>query len=127
MEAVSQDLLAGRFKIEREVGRGGVGIVYRAFDQSSRQHVALKIIAAAGVDDIEHVRFTREGQILSELHHGGIVRVVAFGSLEEGSTIHLGRTVDAGSPYIAMEWLDGEDLQARQRRAPLSPHEAIDV
>ena len=106
--------LAGRFVIEREVGRGGVGIVYRAHDQVSGQAVALKVIALPGVDAGEEARFRREGRVLAGLHHPGIVRVVAFGQLEEGQ------------PYIAMEWLEGEDIAQRQRRAPLAPAAAPD-
>jgi hypothetical protein len=99
--------LAGRFVIEREVGRGGVGIVYRAHDQMTQQPVALKVIALPGIDAGEEARFRREGRVLAGLHHPKIVRVVAFGQLEEGQ------------PYIAMEWLEGEDLAQRQKRSPL--------
>jgi eukaryotic-like serine/threonine-protein kinase len=99
--------LAGRFVIDREVGRGGVGIVYRAHDQVTGRPVALKVIALPGVDAGEEARFRREGRVLAGLHHPGIVRVVAFGQLEDGQ------------PYIAMEWLEGEDLAQRERRAPL--------
>jgi hypothetical protein len=106
--AVAPQLLAGRFVIEREVGRGGVGIVYRAHDQMSGQQVALKVIALPGVDAGEEARFRREGRVLAGLHHPGIVRVVTFGQLDDGQ------------PYIAMEWLEGEDLAQRQKRAPLS-------
>ncbi len=105
--ALAPQLLAGRFVVEREVGRGGVGIVYRAHDEMSGQPVALKVIALPGVDAGEEARFRREGRVLAGLNHPGIVRVVTFGQLEEGQ------------PYIAMEWLDGEDLAQRQKRAPL--------
>ncbi len=99
--------LAGRFVVEREVGRGGVGIVYRAHDEVSGQAVALKVIALPGVDAGEEARFRREGRVLAGLHHPAIVRVIAFGQLEDGQ------------PYIAMEWLEGEDLAQRERRSPL--------
>jgi tetratricopeptide (TPR) repeat protein len=108
MTAKAPQPLAGRFVVEREVGRGGVGIVYRAHDQMSKQVVALKVIALSGVDGGEEARFGREGRVLAGLHHPGIVRVVAFGKLDEGQ------------PYIAMEWLEGEDIAQRQRRSPLS-------
>jgi serine/threonine protein kinase len=120
-------LVAGRFRIEREVGRGAAGIVYRANDTITGQDVALKVIASAGADAIEHARFAREGQVLAELDHPGIVRVVAFGALESASPDTAGRRLEEGSPFIAMEWLDGEDLQARQRRAPLPLRQALDV
>jgi eukaryotic-like serine/threonine-protein kinase len=107
MTAAVAQPLAGRFAIEREIGRGGVGIVYRARDEVTGQDVALKVIAIPGVDAGEEARFRREGRVLAGLHHAGIVRVVAFGQLDDGQ------------PYIAMEWLEGEDIAQRQRRAPL--------
>jgi serine/threonine protein kinase/tetratricopeptide (TPR) repeat protein len=120
-------LVAGRFRIEREVGRGAAGIVYRAEDTTTGVGVALKVISAAGADAADQARFEREGQVLSNLDHPGIVRVVAFGALETPCPDGLGRRLEVGSPYIAMEWLEGEDLQARQRRSPLSLRQALDV
>jgi tetratricopeptide (TPR) repeat protein len=111
----AEQVLAGRFLVEREVGRGGVGVVYRAHDEVSKQVVALKVIAVPGVDAGEEARFRREGRLLAGLHHPGIVRVVAFGQLEEGE------------PYIAMEWLEGEDIAQRQRRSPLPLGQCVHV
>ncbi len=111
--SMAEQLLGGRFVVEKEVGRGGVGIVYRAVDQVTGQPVALKVIAIAGVDAGEEARFQREGRVLAELHHPSIVRLVAFGQLDEGQ------------PYVAMEWLDGEDIAQRQRRSPLSLAQCI--
>jgi len=113
--AFEKALLAGRFVIEREVGRGGVGIVYRARDEVSGTPVALKVIAIPGVDASEEARFGREGRVLAGLSHPGIVRVVAFGQLDEGH------------PYVAMEWLEGEDIAQRQKRAPLALGRALEV
>ncbi|HSO31111.1 MAG TPA: protein kinase [Labilithrix sp.] len=113
--AAFQGLLAGRFIIEREVGRGGVGIVYRAMDEVTGAPVALKVIAIHGVDAGEEARFGREGRVLAGLSHPNIVRVVAFGQLDEGQ------------PYVAMEWLDGEDIAQRQKRAPLTLGQAVVV
>jgi serine/threonine protein kinase/tetratricopeptide (TPR) repeat protein len=126
-DPATNGLVAGRFRLEREIGRGAAGIVYRASDAVTQVQVALKVIAGGGADPTEQARFTREGQVLSELDHPGIVRVVAFGSLDAGCPDGQGRRLEEGSPYIAMEWLDGEDLQARQRRAPLSLPQALDV
>ena len=109
--------LGRRFVVEREVGRGGVGIVYRAFALMTERTVALKVIAAdAGVAPDEEQRLMREGQLLANLDHPGIVKTVAFGVLE-----------DSGLPFVAMEWLDGEDLAQRQRRDPLSIQQATDL
>ncbi len=104
---------AGRFIIEREVGRGGVGIVYRAVDQVTGTPVALKVVAVSGIDTGEDARFQREGRILASLIHPHIVRLVDFGH------------TDDGTPYLAMEWLDGEDLSVRHKRAPLSMLDAV--
>lgn len=107
--------LGGRFALEREVGRGGVGVVYRAFDHHTRQHVALKVVAAeAGVAPEDETRLRREGELLRLLRHPNIVRVIGSGFLEREQL-----------PFVAMEWLDGEDLGARQRRAPLSLREVV--
>lgn len=103
--------------VEHEVGRGGVGIVYRAYDLLTLQTVALKVInAEAGVAPEEEAALMREGELLASLDHPGIVKTVAFGVLD-----------DTGLPFVAMEWLDGEDLAARQRRSPLTIPEALEL
>jgi serine/threonine protein kinase len=127
MDPAAQGLVAGRFLIKREVGRGAAGIVYQASDRQTNQEVALKVIAASGADLVEQARFTREGQVLENLDHPGIVRVIAFGTLDTTCIDGQGRRLEEGSPYIAMEWLDGEDLQSRQRRAPLDLRQSLDV
>jgi serine/threonine protein kinase len=127
MEPAANELVAGRFRVDREVGRGGVGIVYHAWDVATDRAVALKIIAGTGADSAEHARFTREGQLLAELDHPGIVRVIAFGTLEAGSLGPSGRRLDDNAPYVAMEWLEGEDAAARQQHAPLSLRQALSV
>ncbi|HEX4337506.1 MAG TPA: protein kinase [Polyangiaceae bacterium] len=109
--------LGGRFRIEREVGRGGAGVVYRAVDQETNEAVALKVVSGeAGVSPQEEARLAREGDVLRSLSHPGIVRVVASGVLD-----------DTGQPFLAMEWLEGEDLAARQARAPLTFAQCIEL
>ncbi len=107
MEATLIGLVAERFQIAREVGRGAAGIVYKAHDAVSKVDVALKVIASTGADLVEQARFTREGQMLSELSDPGIVRVIAFGALEASCIDGSGRRLEEGSPFIAMEWLEG--------------------
>jgi serine/threonine protein kinase/tetratricopeptide (TPR) repeat protein len=115
--APSGHKLGGRFVVEHEVGRGGVGIVYRAYDLVTLRAVALKVINAdAGVAPEEEARLMHEGELLARLDHPGIVKTVAFGVLE-----------DTGLPFVAMEWLDGEDLAARHRRQPLTIPEALEL
>ncbi len=102
-------LFANRFEIQRAAGRGGMGTVYRATDRYSGDTVALKLLNTDGGmgrhDEME--RFAREAQLLSELRHPGIVAHVAHGQTPDGQR------------FLAMEWLEGQDLSARLMRGPL--------
>jgi len=73
-----------------------MGIVYRALDRTTGEPVAVKVLT--GTEPRYAERFAREVRVLADLRHGSIVRYVAHG------------TSDGGQPYLAMEWLDGEDL-----------------
>jgi tetratricopeptide (TPR) repeat protein len=107
------DVVAERFVLERIAGRGGWGEVWRARDRYDGAPVAVKVLSWAAPRGRE--RFAREGRLLAELGHPGIVRYVAHGE------------TDGGVAYVAMEWLDGEDLAHRMTRAPLATTEAVDV
>ena len=93
------------YRILKRVGRGGMGIVYRAVDDRDGRSVALKVIReseSSGTEDAAHahearIRFDREAEILRSLLH---VNVVAFYEIGE----------EDGTPYLAMEYLDGVPL-----------------
>jgi tetratricopeptide (TPR) repeat protein len=105
-------LIAERFEIEHLAGSGGMGMVFRAYDRQSGQPVALKMLPPAPrSQDTE--RLMREAQMLAELRHPGISAYVAHG-----------RTVQ-GQIFLAMEWLEGEDLGQRLRRQGLSLGECL--
>jgi tetratricopeptide (TPR) repeat protein len=112
------ELVDGRFEIERLAGAGGMGQVYAAIDRRTGGRVALKVHHAhdsrAGRASFAE-RFVLEAELLAELHHPGIVGYVAHG-----------RTA-AGALYLAMEWLEGEDLARRLHREPLSVSEAEQI
>ncbi|MEZ4452686.1 MAG: protein kinase [Nannocystaceae bacterium] len=97
-------VVAGRFRVAAWIGEGGMGSIYRADDLHEGGEVALKILQGSASDDR---RFAREAQILAELVSPAIVRHVAHGRIGEGPL------------YLAMEWLEGEDLGERLRRGPL--------
>jgi tetratricopeptide (TPR) repeat protein len=105
-------LLAGRFEIQRLAGAGSMGTVYRALDHVAGREVAVKVLTNRDGDD---ERFAREARVLSELSHPAIVRYVAHGSTPQGA------------PFLAMEWLEGEDLAERLGRAGLSVAESFMV
>src|SRR5439155_16320391 len=73
--------------------------------------VALKVLQRTRTADVE--RFSREVRVLAELRHPAIVRYVAHG------------TTPAGEPWLAMEWLEGEDLSARIERKGLTLEQSI--
>lgn len=100
-----------RFLVERSVGTGGMGAVYRATDRHSGAPVALKIALDNGEEYCS--RALIEAGALAALDHPAIVRLIASG---------IG--ID-GRPYLAMEWLDGEDLATRLRRGPLTLNESV--
>ena len=98
-------VLADRFRIEDRLGAGGMSLVYAAVDLASGERVAVKLMAG---DRASRARFEREIQVLGELAHPAIVRYVAHGAAPDGA------------PFLAMEWLDGEDLGERLRREALT-------
>ena len=100
-------LFANRFEVDRPAGSGGMGTVYRARDRHRGEVVALKILHAGPGAPEESERFVREAQLLSELRHPGIVSHIAHG---QGPL---------GQRFLAMEWLEGEDLGQRLLRGPL--------
>jgi tetratricopeptide (TPR) repeat protein len=105
------DVIANRFRIEREAGSGGMGRVFRANDLATGATVAVKVLHGSAARDPE--RFEREAQLLDELRHPGIVRYIAHGR------------APSGEPWLVMEWLEGEDLHDRLAREPLTLAETI--
>src|SRR5215468_3955779 len=105
------EVIAERFEIERLVGSGGMGDVYRGRDRSTGEAVAVKVLHGRRAS--EGARFVREAEVLAELSHPGIVRHVAHGATSSGEL------------YMAMEWLSGEDLSERMRRAPLTVEQTV--
>ena len=107
------DVIGGRFELLAEAGSGGMGTVYRARDRESGEFVALKVLRRDGEPDVE--RFVREAQVLAELAHPGVVRYVAHGATPSGDL------------YLAMEWLQGEDLAQRLERQGMTVPEALEL
>ncbi|MDX9734263.1 MAG: protein kinase [Thermoanaerobaculia bacterium] len=95
-----------RYEIVAEVGRGGMGIVHKAFDHKLERHVALKILPGQLWGDETAMRyFIREARAIAALKHPNIVGLYDFG---EGF----------GSAYLAMEFLEGPNLQTLLKNDP---------
>jgi serine/threonine protein kinase/Tfp pilus assembly protein PilF len=106
-------LVAGKYQVLGELGRGGMGLVYKAEDLTLKRRVALKVLPPHLVDAPEfRERFTIEAQAAAALSHPNIC------------VIHEGGTSD-GRPYLAMEFVEGETLRDRVRRGPLEAGEAV--
>jgi serine/threonine protein kinase/tetratricopeptide (TPR) repeat protein len=88
----------GDFELLREIGRGGMGVVYEARQISLDRRVAVKLLPFAAVLDAKQIaRFKHEAQAAAQLHHPNIVPVFAIG-------------VDRGVHYYAMQYIDGQPL-----------------
>jgi eukaryotic-like serine/threonine-protein kinase len=110
------NVLAGKFRVERVIGEGGMGMVVAAHHLQLDQRVALKVMrpeAAVGAEGVQ--RFLREAQAVAKLRSSHVVRVLDVGALPDGA------------PYIVMEFLEGHDLAAHvYKRGGLPIEEAVD-
>jgi eukaryotic-like serine/threonine-protein kinase len=109
-------VVAGKYRIERKLGEGGMGLVVAASHLSLGGQVALKFLSSG--DELRHEavkRFTREAQSVARLKSEHIARVLDIG------------TVESGAPFIVMELLEGQDLQKFVRKnGPLPIAEAVE-
>jgi eukaryotic-like serine/threonine-protein kinase len=116
-------LLGGRYRLDAQIGRGGMSTVYRAFDIVLERTVAIKLMhreIAADSDQLE--RFRREARAVAQLNDPFIVTVIDAG--EEPSPD--GHDPGVGAPYIVLEYVDGETLKDLIRReGPLDIPQAI--
>jgi serine/threonine protein kinase len=113
---ISKDaLIAGKYRVIEEIGRGGMGIVYKAEDIRLKRTVALKFLPPHLMDSSElKERFLIEAQAAAALSHPNICVIHEVGE-------------DDGRPYIAMEYVEGETLRDRIRKGPLESGEAMDL
>ena len=101
--------LSGRYRLDAQIGAGGMSTVYRAFDQTLERRVAIKLMhreIASDSDQLE--RFRREARAVAQLSHPHIVGVIDAGE-------------DEGRPYIVLEYVEGETLKDRIRRVGRLP------
>src|ERR671935_3342530 len=97
-------LIGGRFRLEEQVGSGGMSSVYRAFDPTLERHVAIKLMHRDISNDADQLeRFRREARAVAQLNHPHVVTVIDAGE-------------DDGNPFIVFEYVEGETLKERIRR-----------
>jgi serine/threonine protein kinase len=107
----------GRYRLDALVGRGGMGVVYRAEHVAIRRTVALKLLhsSLAGIPELRS-RFEREAAAIGRIEHPNCVNVSDFGSLEDGSL------------FLVMEYLEGRSLgEVLEREHHLRPRRALRI
>ncbi|MCY3003789.1 MAG: tetratricopeptide repeat protein [Planctomycetota bacterium] len=108
----------GEFRVRRELGRGGMGIVYEAEQQQPRRLVAVKTLRIDTLSNAALRRFEREAQVLARLQHPGIAQVYGSGTAALGGT---------ELPYFAMELVRGEPLVRWATSRGLALHERVEL
>lgn len=105
----------GRYHIEEEIGAGGMGVVYRAYDEKLDRDLAIKVLSPGTLDDdAARKRFRNEARMLSRLNHPAI------------QTIHDFDTID-GTDILVSELVSGESLDARLASGPLPEKEVVQI
>ncbi|MEZ4294332.1 MAG: serine/threonine-protein kinase [Polyangiaceae bacterium] len=107
------DVLAGKYRVERVLGQGAMGLVVAATHLQLQQKVAIKFLTGRATREVVG-RFLREARSAVKLRNEHVARVIDVGELE------------GGLPYMVMEYLSGQDLQqVSKAEGALSIHEAI--
>ncbi|MCG3117205.1 MAG: protein kinase [Candidatus Manganitrophus sp. SA1] len=113
---MENQLFSGKYEIQGEIARGGMGIVYKAIHKSLNRTVALKVLHAQYTGDTSFVkRFQREARAMARLDHENVIRVYDVSE-------------DQNAQYIVMEFFPGKDLkQVILEKGPLSLEQALSV
>jgi serine/threonine protein kinase len=111
------DVIAGRYRIDRVLGEGGMGVVFAATHLELQEPVAIKLMLPSLVGHPESAaRFAREARATVRIKSEHVARLFDFGKLPDGS------------PFMVMEYLEGETLAARLERGDSTPiQEAVDI
>src|SRR6187549_3306 len=109
------EVLGGKYRVERVIGRGGMGVVVAARHVALHQAVAIKLLPDEQAKDAENVaRFMREARAVVRLKSEHAIKVTDVGRRKNGA------------PYFVMELLEGEDLDTMVTRGPLPIADAVD-
>src|SRR6187551_2543438 len=111
-------VIDSKYRVERLVGRGGMGSVYQGTHLGIGRRVALKVLELNSGPQLEVVtRFEREAQAAARIGNDHILDILDFGSLPEPD----------GARYIVCEFLDGETLASRMERQRMTPNELVPI
>jgi len=108
-------MLAGKYRVLEEIGRGGMGVVYEAEDTGLNRRIAIKVLPEAFTSDPERMaRFEREAKVLASLNHPNIAAIHGIDETE-------------GKRFIVMELVEGATLAEKLNKGPLPLAETLDV
>jgi serine/threonine protein kinase len=108
-------MLAGRYRVIRRLGEGGMGSVYEAEHVQLGRRVAIKLLHEHHATSIDlRTRFEREARMLSQLRHPNVVTITDFG-------------IDDGKPFLVMDLLSGRDLASLIKDGRVAPERAIGI
>src|SRR5450631_88308 len=115
--AVLGTLLGGRYRLDAQIGRGGMSTVYRAFDIVLERPVAIKLMHSEITSDSDQLeRFRREARSVAQLNHPHVVTVIDAGEEPSPDGEHAQGNGAVDTPYIVLEYVEGETLKDLIRR-----------
>ena len=105
----------GRYRIEEEIGAGGMGVVYRAYDEKLERDLAIKVLTPGALhDEAARKRFRNEARVLSRLNHPSIQTIHDFDNFE-------------GHDFLVSELVPGVSLDTRLRSGALPEKEVVNL
>jgi serine/threonine protein kinase len=123
--------MLSRYTAFTRLGQGGMGVVYRATDMQLHRPVALKFVTARfGAEDQARTRFLREARMAAALNHPAICTIHEIGEVQPGEErlVVADAPFAAGTPFIAMELIEGKALDAVLReRGRFAPGDLLDI
>jgi len=114
MKATPQATAIAHYRILETLGVGGMGAVYKAYDEKLHRVVALKVLPPEAISQEDRRRFLQEARAASALNHPHILTVYEVGE-------------DDGKPYMVMEYVEGETLRQKIASRALDVKEALDI
>lgn len=115
MKVLAKPTAIAHYRVLETIGAGGMGCVYKAFDQRLQRVIALKVLSPESIAHEERrSRFLQEARAASALNHPHILTVYEVGEAD-------------GRPYIAMEYVEGETLRLKINDRPLQIKEALEI
>src|SRR6185295_1831060 len=126
----SMTLLAGKYRLSRVIGQGGMGVVVAATHAQLDERVAIKLLLPEALENAETVaRFQREARAAVRIKSEHVARVIDVGNVDYAAAqlqAELGVPLAPGAPFMVMEYLEGQDLSGVLRASgPLSVTDAI--